>query len=149
MCQLFNGISSEIWALTTQLAIMARITHQEIAVALALLSLFGSIGSSIGLAIAGALWTNILPAKLYEFLPADTKDQAAEIYGDITIQLSYPIGTPVRDAIIAAYGDVQRKMVIAGAAFLPACLLCLLMWKNINVKTLEATYGKQTKGNVF
>ncbi|KAI1117743.1 siderochrome-iron transporter MirB [Nemania sp. NC0429] len=149
MCQLFNGISSEIWTLTAQLAIMASVTHQEIAVSLALWNLFGSIGSSIGLAIAGALWNNILPVKLYEFLPDDAKDQAAEIFGDIVIQLSYPIGTPIRDAIIAAYGDVQRKMVIAGAAFLPPCLLCLFLWKNINVKALEASRGKQNKGNVF
>ncbi|KAI0104251.1 siderochrome-iron transporter MirB [Nemania sp. FL0031] len=149
MCQLFNGISSEIWTLTAQLAIMANVTHQEIAAALALWSLFGSIGSSIGFAIAGALWTNILPAKLYEFLPDDAKDQVATIYGSIDVQLSYPMGSPIRDAIIAAYGDVQRKMVIAGAAFLPLCLICLLMWKNINVKALEETRGTQSKGHVF
>ncbi|KAI0904300.1 siderochrome-iron transporter MirB [Ustulina deusta] len=149
MCQVFNGISSEIWSLTAQLAIMSRVTHQEIAVALALWGLFGSIGASVGLAIAGALWTNIFPAKLYEFLPEESKDMAGEIFGSITVQLSYPMGSPIRDAIIAAYGDVQRKMVIAGAAFLPACLLCLLLWKNVNVKTLEETRGKQSWGNVF
>ncbi|KAJ8124164.1 hypothetical protein ONZ43_g51 [Nemania bipapillata] len=149
MCQLFNGISSEIWTLAAQLAIMASVTHQEIAAALALWSLFGSIGASIGIAVAGALWTNILPVKLYEFLPDDAKDQAIAIYSDITVQLSYPIGSPIRDAIIAAYGDVQRKMVIAGSAFLPVCLICLLLWKNINVKKLEEINGKQSKGNVF
>ncbi|GAP89898.1 putative siderophore iron transporter mirB [Rosellinia necatrix] len=149
MCQLFNGIASEIWSLTAQLAIMATITHQEIAVALALWRLFGSIGASIGFAIAGALWTNILPAKLYEFLPDDAKDQVAEIFGSIVVQQSYPMGTPIRTAIIAAYADAQRKMVIAGAAFLPLCLICLLMWKNVNVKTLEESRGKQSKGNVF
>lgn len=125
------------------------VTHQEIAVGLALWRLFGSIGASIGLAIAGALWTNILPVKLHEFLPEEYKDRTYEIFGDIVIQQSFPMGSPVRDAIIAAYADVQRKMVIAGAAFLPLCLICLLMWKNVNVKDLEATHGKQSKGNVF
>ncbi|KAI0436598.1 siderochrome-iron transporter MirB [Xylaria telfairii] len=148
MCQVFVGIGSEIWSLTAQLAIMATVTHQEIAVALALWGLFGSIGASIGLAVAGALWTNILPAKLYEFLPDDAKDQAAEIFSDIVVQLSYPMGTPIRDAIIAAYGDVQRKMVIAGAAFLPACLLCLLLWKNVNIKALDEARGNN-KANLF
>ncbi|KAI0465568.1 siderochrome-iron transporter MirB [Xylaria cf. heliscus] len=149
MCQLFVGIGSEIWSLTAQLAIMATVTHQEIAVALALWGLFGSIGASIGLAVAGALWTNILPAKLYEFLPDDAKDQAGEIFGSIVVQLSYPMGTPIRDAIIAAYADVQRKMVITGAAFLPLCLLCLLLWKNINVKELEESRGGRKKGNLL
>ncbi|KAF2969490.1 hypothetical protein GQX73_g4053 [Xylaria multiplex] len=149
MCQVFNGISSEIWALTSQLAIMTRVTHQEIAVSLALWRLFGSVGAAIGFAIAGALWTNILPGKLVEFLPDDAKSQAAEIFTSIVIQQEHPVGTPIRTAIIAAYADVQRKMVIAGAAFLPFCLICLLLWKNINVKTLEETHGKRDGGNVF
>lgn len=149
MCQMFNGISSGIWALAAQLAVMASITHQEIAVGLAMWGLFGSIGASIGLAIAGGLWNNILPVQLLKFLPEGSKDQMLTIFGDINVQKSYPMGSPVRDAIIAAYADVQRKMVIAGAAFIPLCLICLVMWKNINVKELERTRGKQTKGNVW
>jgi hypothetical protein len=149
MCQVFNGISSGIWPLTGQLAIMASVGHQEIAVALALFGLFGSVGAAIGLAIAGAIWNNVLPEKLLELLPADSKDQMATIFGDINVQLSYPIGSPIRDAIEGAYSDVQRKMVIAGAAFTPLCLLCVLIMKNINVRHLEAVNGKQTKGNVF
>lgn len=149
MCQMFNGISSGIWALTAQLAVMSCVTHQEIAVALAMWGLFGSIGAAIGLAIAGALWNNILPAQLLKNLPEGSKDQAAKIFGDITVQKSFPMGSPIRNAIIAAYADVQRKMVIAGAAFIPLCLLCLFMWRNINVRELEKTKGKQTKGNVW
>jgi len=149
MCQLLNGLATGTWALCGQIAIMASVTHQEIAVALALFGLFGSIGSSIGYAIAGGLWTNILPAKLNEFLPADVKNMSATIYGDITLQLEYPIGNPIRDGVIAAYADVQRKMVIAGSCFLPLCLVALLMWKNINVKELERTRGKQTGHNVW
>jgi hypothetical protein len=149
MCQMFNGISSGIWALAAQLAVMASITHQEIAVGLAMWGLFGSIGASIGLAIAGGLWNNILPVQLLKFLPEESKDQMLTIFGDIEVQKSYPMGSPVRNAIIAAYADVQRKMVIAGAAFIPLCLICLVMWKNINVKELERTRGKQTKGNVW
>ena len=62
MLQMFNGIYSGIWAPTSQLAIMASISHQEIAVALAIFSLFGSIGAAVGLAVAGAIWTQLLPA---------------------------------------------------------------------------------------
>ncbi|KAI0025922.1 MFS general substrate transporter [Xylariomycetidae sp. FL0641] len=149
MCQLFNGIASGIWSLAAQLGIMASVGHQEVAVSLAIFSLFGSIGAAIGLAIAGALWNNLLPAKLYAALPADAKDQAAAIFADIVTQQSYPLGSPVRDAIIAAYADVQRKMVIAGSAFLPVCVICIFFWKNINVVKLEETRGKQSKGNVW
>lgn len=149
MCQLFNGIYSGVWALTAQLAIMASVSHQEIAVGLAMWGLFGSIGAAIGFAVSGALWTNIFPEQLYKALPDDSKNLTATIYGDITVQLSYPMGSPIRTAIIEAYQDVQRKMVITGVAFIPLCLGCLFLWRNINVKKLEEREGKQTKGTVF
>lgn len=149
MCQLFNGIYSGVWALTAQLAIMASVSHQEIAVGLAMWGLFGSIGAAIGFAVSGALWTNIFPGQLYKALPDDSKNLTATIYGDITVQLSYPMGSPIRTAIIEAYQDVQRKMVITGVAFIPLCLGCLFLWRNINVKKLEEEEGKQTKGTVF
>lgn len=149
MCQVFNGIATGIWALTAQLAIMASITHQEIAVAIAIFGLFGSIGAAIGLAIAGGMWNNILPQQLYNRLPEGSKDQVATIFGDIVVQMSYADGTPERDAIVGAYADVQRKMVIAGACLIPLCMASVFMWKNINVKKLEDTRGTQTKGNVF
>ncbi len=59
------------------------------------------------------------------------------------------MGSPIRNAIIAAYDNVQRKMVIAGSVIIPILLICLLMWKNLNVKKIEDTRGKQTKGNVW
>ncbi|KAF6799523.1 siderophore iron transporter mirb [Colletotrichum sojae] len=149
MCQIFNGVASEIFALTSQLAVMSSITHQEIAIGLALHSLFGSIGASIGLAIAGGLWNNLLKDAIYKNLPEASKDLTAKIFSDITVQLSYPMGSEIREAIIAAYADVQRKMVIAGCAFIPLILIALLMWRNINVKTVEEEKGKQTKGTVW
>lgn len=149
MCQVFNGIATGIWALTAQLAIMASVGHQEVAVAIAMFGLFGSIGAAIGNAIAGALWTNVLPNKLYELLPEDSKNMTAAIYGDITLQLGYERDSLIRNAVIGAYDDVQRKMVIAGAAFIPLCAICVFAWRNINVKKLEELKGRQTKGTVF
>ncbi|KAI0430884.1 MFS general substrate transporter [Xylaria sp. FL1042] len=147
--QILNGIGDGIWSPVAQLAVMASVPHQQVAVGLALYGLFGSIGSAIGNAIAGAIWNNILPQKLEEFLPADVKNRTAEIFGSIEVQQSFPFGTPERDAIVAAYGDVQRKLVIAGSAFLPVAILLIFVWKNINVKKLEAMHGTQSKGTIF
>lgn len=148
MCQLFNGLYSGVWAMTAQLAIMASVSHQEIAVAIALFGLFGSIGAAVGQAIAGALWTNVLPSQLLKNLPDELKNQTTAIYSDITVQLGFPVGTPARDAIIASYGHVQRLMVIAGCAFLPVCIACLFMWRNINVNTVDAK-NRRKQANVF
>lgn len=149
MCQVLNGIATGVFAQTSQLAIMTVMTHQEIAVGLALWGLFGSIGAAIGNAIAGAIWTNILPGELLKYLPEDKQDLMPEIYGSLDVQQEYPIGEPIRDAIIKAYAVAQHKMVIAGSAFVPVLVICVFMFKNINVKKLEAEKGKQTKGNVF
>ncbi|KAF4974701.1 hypothetical protein FZEAL_8425 [Fusarium zealandicum] len=148
MCQLFNGIYSGIWSLTARLAIMASVSHQDVAVALALWSMFGSIGSAIGLAIAGGIWTNILPDELANRLPESAQNMTATIYGDIVVQMSYPKDSPERDAIIGAYDVVQQKMVIAGACFIPLCVVCLLMWKNIDIRQKDAR-STQAKGMVF
>lgn len=144
MCQILNGAAGGILACCMPIAVMAAVSHQEIAVVLALHGLFASIGVGVGLAISGAIWTNLLPSALIRHLPAEFKDQAMTIYGDITVQLGYEFGTPVRDAIIAAYAEVQRLMVIAGACFMPLLFVSIMVWKNYNVKTMV-----QTKGTVF
>nr|XP_036583951.1 siderophore iron transporter mirb [Colletotrichum truncatum]KAF6793210.1 siderophore iron transporter mirb [Colletotrichum truncatum] len=147
--QLLNGIGTGMFAASGQIAVMAAVTHQEIAAAMAIYSLFGSIGSTVGFTIAGGLWNNILPRELENNLPDYAKNRTAEIFGDIEVQLSFPKGDPVREAIIAAYADVQHKMVIAGACFIPLCLACILLWKRVNLKQLEKERGTQTKGNVW
>lgn len=149
MCQLFNGWATGVWAMTAQLSIMASIDHQHIAVAIALFGLFGSIGQAIGFAIAGALWTNSMEEKMYEYLPDDYKNQTATIYSDITAQLALPRDSPARDGVIHAYSDVQRVMAICGSCFMALAILCIFLWRNINVRTLEEVKGKQTKGTVF
>ena len=149
MCQLFNGFGSGIFSMCAQICIMSAVSHQEIAVVLAIYGLFGSIGAAIGETIAGSLWTNMLPKQLYNDLPEGSKNLTKTLYGSIVNQKRYPIGSPVREAVIEAYGYVMHRMVIAGAVFIIPVVVCLFVWKNINVKTLEKTKGTQAKGNIF
>lgn len=149
MCQLFNGAAGGILAMTSHIAVYAAVSHQEIAVVYAIYGLFGSIGAAIGFAISGGIWTNILPQKLEEFLPEDSKNLSMRIYQSLETQLSYPMGSPIRDAIIEAYSDVQKKMVIAGGCFIPLLAVCVFIWRDINVKKVEQERGRQTKGNVW
>ncbi|KAJ8115506.1 hypothetical protein OPT61_g2873 [Boeremia exigua] len=147
--QFLVGLGTGIFATCGQLAVMAPVTHQQIASVNALWGLFGGFGAAIGMSIAGALWNNIVPGKLLELLPEESKDQASTIFGSMVVQASYLDGTPERDAIVATYAHIQRLMVITGACFIPLCVASVFIWKNINVKKLEEERGKQTKGNVF
>jgi len=147
--QVLVGLGTGIFATCAQLAVMVPVTHQEIAAVNAIWGLFGSFGSSIGFAIAGAMWNNILPAQLYERLPEASKVNSTLIFGKISEQLVFLDGTPERDAVVGAYQHVMRLMVITGVCLVPFCMASIYLWKNINVRKLEEEKGKQTKGTVF
>ncbi|KAF1971433.1 MFS general substrate transporter [Bimuria novae-zelandiae CBS 107.79] len=147
--QILVGLGTGIFATCGQLAVMAPVTHQQIAVVNALWGLFGGFGSSIGFSISGALWTSILPEQLYQRLPEGSKDRYLEIFGDIEVQMSFADGTPERDAVVGAFAHTERIMLIAGTCFVPLCIASIWFWRNINVKKLEEEFGKQTKGTVF
>lgn len=147
--QILVGLGTGIFATCGQLAVMAPVTHQQIAVVNALWGLFGGFGSSIGFSISGAIWTSTLPQQLYARLPEESKNRAMEIFGDIEVQKSFADGTPERDAVVDAFAHTERLMVVAGACFIPLCIASIWLWKNINVKKVEEEQGKQTKGMVF
>lgn len=149
LTQILVGFGAGVFSTVDQVAIMAPVTHQYIAVTSALSGLFGSVGAGIGYAIAGAFWNNLMPVQLLQRLPESAKANATIIFSDITIQQSYPDGSLEREAIVGAYAHVMRLMAITGVATMPLCVLSIIIWKNINVRKVEEEKGKQTKGMVF
>ncbi|KAL8782448.1 MAG: hypothetical protein Q9213_005378 [Squamulea squamosa] len=144
MCQIFISFASGTIIICDEIAIMAAASHQHIAVVLAVLGMFGNIGGAIGLTIAAAIWQDVFPKKLAEYLPASELLNLLTIYADITAQLSYAVGSPARLAIQHAYAEAQMMMLIAGTAVWAVGLVAVLMWRDINVIGI-----KQTKGHVF
>lgn len=144
MFQIFLGIASSSIILCVEVGVVATIEHVDVAVAIALLGLSGCIGGAIGKAISGAIWTNTLPQQLARRLPDSAKDEADKIYGNIKEQLSYPIGSPVRDAIIDAYATAQTRMLIAGIVATGIMLILTLFMKNVRLNE-----NKQVKGTVL
>ena len=96
MCQIFVAFGGGVLVISEQTTLMA-------------VSKLRHIGSTI----AGAMWTGIFPAKLLNNLLLDAQADFASIYGDTTVQFSYPWGSPTRDAINLSYGETQRYMLIA------------------------------------
>ncbi|KAF6804618.1 siderophore iron transporter [Colletotrichum sojae] len=144
MSQILKAVSAGTIIICEQLAVMAVVKHNEISVMLALIGLATSVGRSVGRAISGGIWTNELPIFLAKYLPEENQADLMTIYGDIEVQLKAAWGSPVRNAIVRAYGDTQRHMVICGAAFMPLALACVFLWKNVNVAKVH-----QTKGQVW
>ncbi|KAL8945035.1 MAG: hypothetical protein Q9216_000019 [Gyalolechia sp. 2 TL-2023] len=144
MCQIFIAFAAGSIIICDEIAIMAAASHQHIAVVLAVLGMFGNIGGAIGLTVAAAIWQDVFPKKLAEYLPASELLNLPLIYADITTQLSYAVGSPARLAIQHAYADAQMAMLITGTAIWALGIVAVLMWRDINVIGI-----KQTKGHVF
>ncbi|KAJ6143152.1 hypothetical protein N7471_002605 [Penicillium samsonianum] len=142
MTQIFVAFAGGTTVICGELAMMAPSDHQHIAVILAMLNLFGSIGSAIGSTVSAAIWTSEFPKALAKYVPAEVS--VATVYSDITAQLSYEWGSPARNAIAHAYGDAQRYMLITSVCMLVVGWGCAAMWRDIKIKDL-----KQVKGRVI
>ncbi|GJD02080.1 siderophore iron transporter mirB [Colletotrichum higginsianum] len=143
MCQIMIAFAGGTLAICEEMAVMAVVGHQYLAVVLAIGGMFASIGGAIGATVAAAIWQDIFPKRLMKYLPAETKGNFTAIYGALEVQRSYPVGSATRDAIVRAYGDTQKTMLIASTAVLALAIACVGVWKDLRVKDF-----KQTKGNV-
>ncbi|CZR44494.1 uncharacterized protein FPRO_14247 [Fusarium proliferatum ET1] len=144
MSQIFIAFGSGAIMITAEIAILAAVQEQQyFAVSIALVSMCASIGSAVGLTVSSAIWQDILPKKLAEYLPEEDLPNLPMIAMDLVTQLSYPVGSPTRLAIQHAYGDAHKYLFIAGTAVWSLGILGVVMWKNINIINI-----KQTKGRV-
>ncbi|KAK7713242.1 hypothetical protein SLS64_004491 [Diaporthe eres] len=140
--QILQALGGGTLVMTMQMAVMAVAKHGEVASLIALLGLSSAVGSGIGSSVSGAIWTNTVYAELLTLLPDDSKDQVSEIYEDLQRQLSYPVGSPVRDAIVYAYTTAQRRMVLAGLGVLLIAIPSVVVWRDIKVSQFRQVKGR-------
>lgn len=144
MCQIFISFAAGIIMITPEVAALSIASHQHIAVILAIVSMFSSIGGAVGYTIAGVIWQSTFPNKLAKYLPEEEMPNLMSIYGSLEVQLSYAVGTPARLAIQQAYADAQAKIHVAGTAIWALGFVAVAIWRNTDVKTIH-----QVKGNVI
>ena len=144
MVQILGAVFTCTLISCAQLGLMASIPHEHLAAALALQSMITGIGGSVGQAICGAMWTQLVPVKLGEYLPDDMKNQTHMIYASLTTQLSYPWESPTRQAIVRAYGDSYKIMVIVGTVL----LLPMFVWVFL-IKNFKLSHHRDLKGTLF
>lgn len=144
MCQIFIAFGGGTSVICEQMTIMAVSSQEMIPALLSMEGMIISIGQAIGSTISQALWSGIFPQKLAKYLPASSQSSLADIYGSISVQSSYPIGSPTRDAINKAYGDTQRLMLITATCLHLLTWGSVVFWEDVNVKNIE-----QVKGLIF
>ncbi|KAJ9482671.1 Siderophore iron transporter [Penicillium thymicola] len=137
--QIIVGIGGGLINVPVQLGVQASASHQEVAAATAMFLTSMEMGGAVGAAISGAVWSSAVPHKLLQYLPEESKGQAAEIFGKLTTALSYPMGSATRIAINRAYQEtMDRLLTLAVIATLPLIPLSLLM---VNYKLDKMGYG--------
>lgn len=137
MCQLFVAVGGGTLVIAEQMTVMAISSQQNVPAVLAIEGMVISIASSVGSAIAAAMWTGIFPKKLMENLPASAQKDFTEIYGSLVVQSSYAVGTPERDAINLSYAQTQRVMLVTATCFYVVMIGATAFWRNIDVKNMK------------
>lgn len=141
MTQIFVAFAGGPMVVCVELAMMSTVAHQHIAAIIAILDLFGSVGTAVGSTVSTAIWTGEFPAALRRHLPANAPIEA--IYGSIYAQLGYVVGSPIRHGIALAYADAQRLMLITSVCLLAGALVCVVFWRDVKLN------DKQVKGLVL
>ncbi|KAJ5094727.1 Major facilitator superfamily domain general substrate transporter [Penicillium angulare] len=144
MCQIFIAIGGSVFIIVEQLAILAAVDHQHFASALALLNVVGTIGGSAGLTISTAVWEYTFPVALERYLPASAMSDFDNIYGSLTEQTKYAVGTPTRIAIQKAYSFAELRLLSIGTGIMVLAIPCALLIKNIHLDKKP-----QVKGTIF
>ncbi|OAA66124.1 siderophore iron transporter [Cordyceps fumosorosea ARSEF 2679] len=137
MAQVFIAVAGGTLVICQQIAAMAAVAHKHVAVVLALLAMFSSIGGAIGGTVSAAIWNGVFPRKLEEYLPVEAKQNASLIVASLPTQLSYPVGSAIREAIDRAYSDAQRIMMISATCVLVVTMFTVAMWRDLKVKDFE------------
>ncbi|KAI6090254.1 MFS general substrate transporter [Hypoxylon rubiginosum] len=144
MCQILITIGGSTLVMCDQMAVMAIANHAELASVMALLGLAYYIGSAVGSSLSGAIWNTTLPEVLAKQLPQFSPSELDLLASDLKKQLSYPVGSAVRTAIISAYGEAQYRMCVTGVLVSLFEILAVGIWKDVRVST-----NKQVEGTVF
>lgn len=111
--QIVLGIAGGMFPYPAQASLQAYVKHEQLAIMTGLYLATYSVGSALGNSVSGAIWSQVLPGDLASRLGNETL--AGIVYGDPlgSIEL-YPVGTPIRTAMIDSFQHVQRLLTITG-----------------------------------
>ncbi|KAK6906703.1 hypothetical protein I203_100690 [Kwoniella mangroviensis CBS 8507] len=112
--QVLRGASNGFIPYPIQALIQAAAPHEHLALVTAGWTAIYYVAFGVGAAISGAMWTNIVPDKLTNYLQGNATLVAAAYADPLTYATQWPVGTWQRDGVARAQDEAQRVMVIVG-----------------------------------
>lgn len=143
--QICIGFGGGMLNVPAQIGVQASASHQDLGSATAIFLTIISIGTAVGSAISGAVWSRNIPSKLTEYLPGDAKQNATLIYQDINNAFIYEIGSPERLAINRAYQETMTTLLTIAVCVCAPIFLCSLLMSDYHLDKMD----QNTKGRVF
>ncbi|WPK23194.1 hypothetical protein PUMCH_000422 [Australozyma saopauloensis] len=148
------GFGAGFFTYTTQLSIQTCTNHEYMSIVLSLYLASYNIGSAFGVAVSGAVWTQLMPAEIVKQMSAlgvDTSLAGTAYQAPFTFIITHPWGSPGRIAVALAYAHIQRKLCIVGIC-LCVPLLCMTIFlrnhKLTNAQSLdEEHHGEGITGS--
>lgn len=121
------GAGGAMSVVGSRVASQASVPHQDVALAISLLSLWSNVGGSIGSAIVAVIWADQMPKQLRKHLPASATDKdIKKIFGSVTSIKTYKVNDPIRIGAIEAYRRSLYYCIApaVGLAFIPLIAAC-------------------------
>ncbi|KAL6898440.1 major facilitator superfamily domain-containing protein [Trichoderma evansii] len=123
MSSILVCISGSMSVVGSRVASQVSVPHQDVALAVSLLSLWSKIGSAIGSAIVAVIWSNQMPKQLRKCLPGGTSEATVKkLFGDMrSLRTAYDFDDPIRQGAITAYRHALYYCITValGLAFIP------------------------------
>ncbi|PSN64979.1 MFS general substrate transporter [Corynespora cassiicola Philippines] len=106
----------------------ASVPHEDLSTVIALLSLWTTLGSSVGYTIAATIWTDRMLPYMREEMPNVPEKTIKTIYGSIkTLRTKYDWTDPIRQGAVRAYTRVNGIIFIAAVVLNVVPVICSLL----------------------
>lgn len=130
--QVLLGLAGGLFPYPAQASIQAATQHEHVAVITGLYLACYSIGSGFGSAVSGAIWTQHLPGLLEKNLAFQSNSTIASLTYAMPYVIAdeYPVGTPVRTAIIESYMTLQKTLCTVGICICVPLIAFSLLLRN-------------------
>ncbi|CAE6383367.1 unnamed protein product [Rhizoctonia solani] len=146
--QILIGIGGAFSVVGSRVGAQASVPHEDLASLTALLSVWTSLGGSVGSATATAIWTSNMPSNLDKYLPDVPQATINKLYG--SIKSARNASPTVRKGVIEAYGATTRPMFIIALGLSCICFILAFFMPNYYLgNTQNAVDGKDLSGEVM
>ncbi|GAA5935212.1 uncharacterized protein JCM15063_000971 [Sporobolomyces koalae] len=142
LSQLIGGVGGGFTTIAAQIGCQSVVGHQDVGIATAIFLTITQIGGAVGGALAGAVWSTVLPNRLRAHLDPTNHELIPEILSSLPYALSFPPDSPVRLAIDQSYVDVQKNLNWLAMAMLLPALVAVCSMKNVNLEKEDQGQGE-------